>query len=445
MSDNKVIDFEDYWIQLLSRIASNFSRNNQYYKYINDGKLNKNYETLQNSCKFLDENKVHRKFRQIYDEYGKRVQSNKPPQDESNKKILNQLTKTFLDTPLSELYNTSSDLQPFINQMKEKIENITGVNKEDLKIKDLNTFFSDITQELYFKNISSFYQTFLKENEIKESLEPVLKRLKNYNLDAPWNIHNSGRLDNKAPFSYLFKRQRLRLDTKNSNYIFYETPTINEHSSEITLYPNISIFCTRIKNKEDIESNLFSLFAFSHELGHVYAFKDNTTVNFFGRSIKVPNSYILFSGKFSENISKKLDKLSEQDKKLLNTVIPNFKRIFNKYVSFNKYLDLAADMFSIQVVINVLKNVGKSDREILLAVIDLLFLMRGADDDHFSGKMRAIFNIEINPFLKEEYEKMVNETTKSREVDAKLEGSRKYYTKYIKYKTKYINLKNKLM
>ena len=433
MAGNSHIFLTDIFEQMLSYYKSQYELRNDYFTVIKTNILDKSKYNLDKSkemCLFIDENKLNNK---LYDIKAYTKLKHKASIKKANKKDDSDPNKLqdYKQAGINQLITFQQDvfklkLKDFITQnpisqiIIKKLTDITSKKEDELTFEDVYNYFYTLNNSYFTTNLLGFLNSIFKNNDNvkQEKIKEFNTLLKNLTFRY---LHDKSIPDKNiySNLSILFNKnyKQIKIKYNESPYnksSYLDDAKLDFEQSDIIQYPNIRIFCTNITNDQDIQTNLFNRFTYFHEIGHTYT-TSLTTYNINGQTVCINKKKI--SSPLSDcNPNEKMylynfgDELELHNKALYDEIhrIPfNLINDILQYNSFNKYLDVFADILAFSIIINDLKNLGKTQSEIFDYCISILSLLPG-DDSHFNKELRAFINLYFNPELRSELEQRIS-------------------------------------
>jgi arsenate reductase-like glutaredoxin family protein len=351
-----------------------------------------------NTCDFLDEDKLKLKLQEIIEQSQKSCIGLV-----DDKKHTEQIEYIKIETYKLKLsdYVLQSDLS---DRVLSNIGKFTGVNKPELKIEELYSYFNFFNSD-YFTTLTQQYLDRFIINDSAYNLlvkTDIIKNLKNLNF-----VHKIGKTDGVNSLSILFKENFISLRNKTDQPYDKEDAKSDFEQSDVIQYPSIKIFCT----EKNFNNDTFNRFTYFHEIGHF--------VTRGGYSIKINNDDICI-GTLDGNTCKEYGysfKIKDHLKNLGHTALidnimncADLKKIHELF-SQNKnspvFTDIFSDIFALDIIINEMKEAGTTDEEILENIANICMVL-GGDNNHFSKELRFALNVFFNPILKRTYEQEIS-------------------------------------
>jgi hypothetical protein len=394
--------------QNFSKIFSNFLKsiikksqdNNKYLKYystmVNDDQNNINF----NMCYFLNSYKINdiieteftqssRYYQQKYEETGDHILASKYQYEKFVKKI---------DELEIEPYITNKSQY---NNLINKMEKILGKKLSIFTVGDLRKIYELICNDYFNNKIIKFINDFNVDEQNK--LEKI-ERLKKWPNTHGLTFDTSKGGIVHYPHSYLAYTANFGImmsDPGISLRIFKDSANIK--ISTIYNFPNIQFFCSTQDSVDEIIPYVTNRFAYLHEFGHHVLFDSNTTVK-----INNVNYYIPELNGPNTNFPKAIiSDLTENEIKLAGKY--NLDSIFDINNSPLKIIDLNSDYLATSVIVDELRQLNKTDLEILYIMAKIFPQLGTADSQHFSSHIRFYLNVYLNDFLLNAYDSNVEQ------------------------------------
>lgn len=388
---------KDYFLEFCKYLKKKSCEKIAYVYYYEVISLNNKSEYEKNSCLFLDENKIFKKFNEIISKFNL---SEETTLDRINEKIKN-ISLIFDAVNIKEYIVNDVTLVYHVELLKKIATEVGKNNICELTIGDLKTYYKRVCTNYQLDIIKMFLENFYVDEKDKDNA------IQNLN---DWLEKNSDNIiKNKpgyfiTPYSYITNKKCINFFLSGSKINIQNIDDRNIESSDIYDYPNIQIFCSTNDNLEEIKKYIFNRFIYLHEFAHNLTFNYNTKIKINGEIFMVPNQEQIINYKQIFETDLNLDLKDFLDKNELTDFYSTKK-------NSNIYYDLFADLLTTTVLTKELVNIDISINDILGIIIKIINELT-PDASHLEKNMRTLINIYSNLELRNAYESLIPDIDK---------------------------------
>lgn len=361
-------------------------------------KIKKQLLYTENTCDFLQEDKVKTKILEIV-EQSKIQFASEPINDETLKKQIEFIKSKFYELKLIEFIKESDTTTRVLSN----ITRTTGVSKEDLIFENLFDYFYSLNTDYFNILLIKYLDSFVVSDQVYNQL--IKDNIKKYIINLPFSHKSTSGTQFVPSLSIVFMKNYVNLQRKENELYDISDATSDFEQADVINYPSIKIFCTTENNDADI----FNRFTYLHEIGHFLTVGGHT-INIMQQNvcIGVLNASGCGDLKWGYNLKDKLELIDRNiiDKILSCSELINLNELFVSNKSYTVFLDIFADLFAFSIIIDELEASGKSIDVIFTYVKNICAQLSG-DENHFSSILRFILNVYFNEKLRTHYESLL--------------------------------------